>query len=150
MRQVRLLRLVPQTTPTAGGEFHINRRAYLFANAWALVIAISAVLTSAFYFVNPEALLGTALAHSVPAWTAFTWNICYGWGGLLMIYGLWKPSRPIDILGLSALAAGMLLNAIAILFVRGDQSIASAFVIIAFAIAACMRIALLSGWVNDS
>ena len=121
------------------------RKYSVYRNAWALWIGILSVFTGVYYLVDPEALLrSNALAETLKTW-AYAWNILYLIGGLGIVYGLLKPNRSIDVAGLAFFAGAVIINAVAVMTVRGPAG-ASGAVLFGFAIAAIMRLrAVLKG-----
>jgi hypothetical protein len=115
-------------------------RLFLYANAWALSLGLLAVITSISYFIDPDTLLkNNALGESLRNW-AYAWNVLYFFGGMGMVVGLVKRSRPIDMAGLIFMAGALIINAFAILAIRGGAAAASAPALIALALAALARV----------
>lgn len=118
----------------------LRLRLFLYANAWAFSLGLLAVVTSISYFLDPDTLLeNNALGESLRSW-AYAWNVLYFFGGLGMVVGLVKRHRPTDMAGLIFMAGALLINAFAILAIRGGAAAASAPALIALTLAALARV----------
>lgn len=109
-------------------------------NAWAILIGFLSVLQSTRYFIDPHSLeQQSSVGEALHGW-AIAWNIFYCFGGLGMLYGLLRPSRIVDIFGLCAMTAAVLINVLAILFVRPSATGAVLPTLIGVALTATLRI----------
>jgi hypothetical protein len=69
-------------------------------NAWGVLIGSLAVFACAVFFIDPESTLDrSSLSFQLGGW-ANVWNVLYGVGGLLMVYGIVRPDRAADVAGL--------------------------------------------------
>lgn len=115
----------------------------LYANAWAVAIATLAVISSSAYFIHPQLLVNSSnsVGETFGLW-AYAWNAFYLLGGIGMLVGLFKPSRAIDMMGLSFMAGALFINGIATFFARHGAA-AAAPSLFALAIAAVARLRIL-------
>lgn len=119
-------------------ERRVFTRGYLLGNAFELWIALAAILTALTYFYDPAALTDSSVgrvAHPI----AFTWNTGYLTAGVLITTGLWRPSPRLELAGLSLFSSAVLINAVAIVAVRGSAAIGVVFTYVGLAAASAMR-----------
>jgi hypothetical protein len=83
-------------------------------NAWGVLIGGLSVIACVVFFLNPEDTLNaTSVSQQLGPWDD-VWNIMYGVGGLLMVYGIVKPDRVADVIGLLLFAGATLVNMLAV------------------------------------
>jgi len=99
----------------------------LYANAWEMLIAAAAVISSVAFFINPGAVTSPALHATLRGWD-WAWYGLYLLGGLFIISGLLLHGRTVrirgriiagdgrvELAGLSFFGTALLVNVIAII-----------------------------------
>lgn len=120
------------------------RRSNASLNIFELWIGIAAILGSIFYFVSPESLLSAALAKQIGhEWLTFTWNGGYLLSGLMLVYGVLRPSPRIEIAGLWIVAATTAINGIAIAVTFGVRGASTVATYMTLAVASMIRARLI-------
>jgi hypothetical protein len=86
----------------------------IMLNAWGVLIGGLSVIACAVFFLNPDDTLNaTSVSQHLGPWDD-VWNVMYGVGGLLMVYGIVKPDRVADVIGLLLFAGAVLVNMLAV------------------------------------
>lgn len=101
--------------------FRPTRRARarrLVANAFEALVALLTIQTALVFLVSQDARAGSPLGQQIQGW-AVAWSLAYGVSGVLVLAGLWRFDAKIELAGLSVLAAGLAINALAAAVVLG-------------------------------
>jgi hypothetical protein len=108
-------------------------------NAWGVLIGSLAVFACVVFFIDPESTIDrSSLSFQLGGW-ANVWNILYGVGGLLMVYGIVRPDRAADVAGLFLFGGATLINFTSIALTLGPRSLIVAPHLIGFCLAALAR-----------
>lgn len=126
----------------------VSPRAFeLLSNAWGLCIGVLSVIGAVLFYLSPEAAGQSAVDRELGAMAA-AWNLGYGAGGVLIVYGLLARSRPADALGLSLLATTVAINAVVIVATYGPRSVTTVPTLLAVGLAAVARVLVVGAYVR--
>jgi hypothetical protein len=86
----------------------------IMLNAWGVLIGGLSVIACVVFFLNPDDTFNaTSVSRQLGPWDD-AWNVMYGVGGLFMVYGIVKPDRVADVIGLLLFAGATLVNMFAV------------------------------------
>lgn len=108
-------------------------------NVIELWVALAGVITGIVFFYSPAAIDKNALAQTVGHGLASVWNVGYFAAGLIIWFGLLKPSPRFEISGLCLLGGATSVNGIAILTVFGLRGAATSITYFTLTIAVWIR-----------
>lgn len=114
------------------------RLSYLKANAFELMFAVAAAVAGSSTLINPS-INGDQAIGAVLGFAGLIWAALYLIGGMLIVFGLIKPSVRCEVAGLILLALGILANAAAIVGERGWVGLTTAVFYVGWAVAAYIR-----------
>lgn len=115
-----------------------RRKPYLIANAFELVIAALAILSTVAYVVYPESASASAVGRALHPYDA-VWIFGYGIAGLGITVGLVRPSPRLELAGLVLMGAAMTINAVAVVSLRGSHAVLPLLSYLAVGIACYVR-----------
>lgn len=101
-----------------------TRRSYLERHSFELLIAVLSLITALSFGLDPDTLRQTAIGRELAGWD-YVWTTAYGFGGLLIILGLWLPRPRVEVVGLLMLCAAVAIYAIAVWQVAGSVGTAA-------------------------
>jgi len=108
-------------------------------NIFELWVGLAGVVSGVIFFYDPAAIDNNALAQTIGFGLAATWNIMYFISGLLIWYGLLRPSPRMEVTGLFILGSATAISGVAIISFFGMRGAATASTLFALAIAAVLR-----------
>jgi hypothetical protein len=108
-------------------------------NVFELWVGLAGVISGIVFFYSPASLDDNSVAHALGHSAAILWIIGYTIGGLLLWYGLIRPSPKWEVVGLWMLGTATAWNAIAIVEYFGLRAVASAATLVALTVAAWTR-----------
>lgn len=120
------------------GPAGFQRRAYLVANAWELVIAVAAIVAAVAFFLYPDSGTRTAVGQVLHPYD-IAWNLAYGTSGFFVVFGLVRPSPRVELAGLWLLGAAVTINAVAVVALAGGRAVFPLLTYIAIIIACFVR-----------
>jgi hypothetical protein len=124
-----------------------RRRSYsLHVNAWGWCIGLIAFFAMLQHFLYPGSLDNASVNDVLGPWDEI-WSVAYGVGGLCMFYGIWKPNRVADAVGLALFAGATFVNAISIWLLVGFQPQVIPY-LLGILVAATLRFRVITGRVK--
>lgn len=94
-------------------------------NVFELWVALAGVITGLVFFYSPASIDKGALAQTIGHAFAAVWNIGYFASGLVIWFGLLRPSPRLEVAGLYLLGSATSINGIAIITVFGLRGAAT-------------------------
>lgn len=111
-------------------------------NLFELWVGIAGIASGFVYFYAPASINGNSITITVGHSWAAIWNVIYFIAGLLICYGLIRPSPRWEIVGLYMLGSATAIQGVAIWFVFGLRGMATALTLITLTIASWIRATL--------
>lgn len=108
-------------------------------NVFEMWVALAAVISGIIFFYQPASIDGNALSLTVGHSLATVWNVMYFAAGLVIWFGLLRPSPKWEIIGLSLLGSATSISGVALWSVFGIHGAASAITLLALTVAAWLR-----------
>lgn len=108
-------------------------------NVFEMWVALAGVISGIIFFYAPASIDRNALSLIVGYWPSAVWNVAYFTAGLIIWWGLLKPSPKWEIVGLWLLGGATAVNAIAIGSVFGLRGAATALTLLALTVASWLR-----------
>lgn len=108
-------------------------------NIFEMWVALAGVVSVIVFFYDPASIDGNALSRIIGYDLSAACNIAYGLAGLVIWYGLLRPSPRWEIVGLFILGSTTSVNGLAILGIFGLHGAATATTILALTLAAWIR-----------
>lgn len=113
--------------------------AVIRANIFELWVGAAAFVSAVLFFIQPEALINSSVAHEIGDTLANVWNAFYLTGGVAVLIGLFQPSPRFEIAGLCIVGAAVCTNALAILSTFGMRGIGTSLTLLALAAGSWIR-----------
>lgn len=111
-------------------------------NIFEMWVALAGVVSLVVFFYDPASINRNALAQTIGHTFAAACIVAYGCAGLVIFYGLLKPSPRWEIVGLFILGSTTSVNGLAILSIFGLRGAATAVTLLALTVAAWLRASL--------
>lgn len=108
-------------------------------NVFELWVALAGVITGLVFFYAPASIDKGALAQTIGHALASVWSVSYFAAGLVIWFGLLRPSPRLEIAGLSLLGSATSVNGIAILSVFGLRGAATSITLFTLTFASWIR-----------
>lgn len=108
-------------------------------NIFELWVALAGVITGLVFFYAPSSIDKGSLAQTLGHTLAAVWSLSYFFSGLIIWYGLLRPSPRIEIAGLYLLGSATSVNAVAILTVFGLRGAATSITLFTLTFASWIR-----------
>lgn len=108
-------------------------------NLFEMWVALAGVISGLVFFYSPASIDHNSLSVIVGYWPSVVWNIAYFAAGLMIWYGLLRPSPRWETVGLFLLGGATAVNATAIGSVFGLRGAATATTLFALTFAAWLR-----------
>jgi hypothetical protein len=108
-------------------------------NVFELWVGLAGIAAGIVFFYSPASIDNNSVAHALGHTVAMIWIIGYTIGGVLLWYGLVRPSPKWEVVGLWMLGTATAWNGIAILEFFGMRGTASAATLLALTVASWIR-----------
>ena len=108
-------------------------------NLFELWVGLAGVISGIVFFYAPAAITHDALTHIIGHEWSVMWNVSYFLSGLMIWFGLLRPSPRLEIAGLFLLGGASSVNGIAISSVFGLRGTATAATLISLGVASWLR-----------
>lgn len=108
-------------------------------NVFELWVALAGVINGFVFFYSPASIDGGALSQTIGHTFATVWNVSYFAAGLLIWFGLLRPSPRWEVAGVYLLGSATSINAIAIFSVFGLRGASTSITLFTLTIAAWIR-----------
>jgi cytochrome c oxidase assembly factor CtaG len=108
-------------------------------NVFELWVALAGIITGLVFFYSPASIDKNALALTIGHTFAATWSISYFIAGLVIWYGLLRPSPRLEVAGLFVLGSATSVNGIAILSIFGLRGAATSVTLLTLTAASWIR-----------
>lgn len=120
------------------GAFAPYRRTYIFQNSIEFVMGIAVIVASITFFLDPDSLRRNSVGVTLHPFD-FAWNAIYGVSGLMILWGLWRPSLRFELGGLLFLVGALLVQITAIWSIAGYPGIAVLLSLLTFVVGFLIR-----------
>lgn len=108
-------------------------------NIFEMWVGMAGIITGIVFFYDPASINRNALAVVIGHTLSVIWNLSYFLSGLMVWYGLLRPSPRVEISGLFLLGASAGTNGIAIESIFGLRGTATAMTLISLCAASWVR-----------
>jgi cytochrome c oxidase assembly factor CtaG len=108
-------------------------------NVFELWVALAGVITGLVFFYAPSSIDKGSLAITIGHTLAALWSVSYFTSGLIIWFGLLRPSPRLEIAGLCLLGSATSINGIAILSVFGLRGAATSITLFTLTFASWIR-----------
>lgn len=116
-----------------------TRGAQARTHAFELWVGLAGFVSGVVFAYAPASLDGNALAHTIGYPLAAAYTVAYAAAGVMIWWGLLRPSPAWEVAGLILLGAGTAANGVAVLATFGMAGVATSLTLIALAAAAAAR-----------
>jgi hypothetical protein len=108
-------------------------------NVFELWVALAGIVTGLVFFYSPASIDQGALAQTIGHMLAGVWSVSYFLAGLIIWFGLLRPSPRFEIAGLYLLGSATSVNAIAIMSIFGVRGAATGITLFSLTLASWVR-----------
>jgi hypothetical protein len=108
-------------------------------NVFELWVALAGVITGLVFFASPASIDQGSLAQTIGRTLASVWSVSYFASGLIIWFGLLRPSPRFEIAGLYLLGSATSINGIAIVSVFGLRGAATSITLFTLTFASWIR-----------
>lgn len=108
-------------------------------NVFELWVALAGIVSGIYYFVDPNSLQRNSVANQIGNHWAEVWSWLYFCSGVMVAYGLLRPSPRVEVAGLSILGSTTAVNAVAITAVFGTRGVATIATLATLTVASWVR-----------
>lgn len=108
-------------------------------NLFELWVGLAGVISGLVFFYDPLSISNNALAHTITFPIAAAWSVSYFFSGLIIWYGLLRPSPRWEVAGLILLGSATAIEGVAIISYFGLRGAATASTLISLAVASWLR-----------
>lgn len=108
-------------------------------NIFELWVGLAGVISLILFIYDPLAQRNSSISHAIGHKWAVVWQVAYGIAGLMIWYGLLRPSPRWEIAALCVLGSATAINGVAILNLFGLRGITTAATLIALSGASWIR-----------
>lgn len=108
-------------------------------NVFEMWVALAGIITGVVFLYSPASIDNNAIAQTIGHNLAAVWSLAYFAAGLVIWYGLLKPSPRWEIIGLYLLGSATGVNGLAITSIFGLRGVATAATLLTLTIAAWLR-----------
>lgn len=108
-------------------------------NIFEMWVGLAGIISALVYLYDPTAINKNALAVTLGHELAAFYNIAYGIAGLVIWFGLLRPSPRWEIVGLYILGGTTAANGLSIVSVFGLRGVATSSTLLALTVAAWIR-----------
>lgn len=118
---------------------HTLRGRNALLNVFELWVALAGIVTGVVFFYSPASIDRNALAQTVGHNFSAAWSISYFLAGLIIWFGLLRPSPRLEVAGLWLLGSATAINGIAIFSVFGLRGAATSVTLLSLTVASWIR-----------
>lgn len=108
-------------------------------NVFELWVALAGIITGVVFYYSPSAAYKNALAQTVGHTATGVWSTAYFAAGLIIWFGLLRPSPRFEVAGLYLLGSATAINGIAIVTVFGLRGAATSITLFTLTFASWIR-----------
>jgi len=108
-------------------------------NVFELWVALAGIITGFVFFYQPSSIDHGSLAQTIGYTLAAVWSVSYFCSGVIIWFGLLRPSPRVEIAGLWLLGSATSVNGIAILSVFGLRGAATSVTLFTLTFASWIR-----------
>lgn len=119
-----------------------TRRSMFRSHGFEIAFAVTSVMIAVQFIADPDVRQQTAVG-ALGSSLAWEWTFFYLFGGLGMLYGLFRPDDRWEIIGLIFFSSASIVNAASLFQVRGTRAAYVALIFVAFIAGSISRILLL-------
>jgi cytochrome c oxidase assembly factor CtaG len=111
----------------------------MLLNIFEMWVALAGVISGLVFFYSPASIDNNALSQTIGHDFSAVWNVSYFVAGLIIWYGLLRPSPKWEVVGLYILGGATAINGLAICSIFGLRGVPTAATLIALAVASWLR-----------
>lgn len=108
-------------------------------NVFEMWVALAGIVTGLVFLSEPNSIRQNAITETIGYTLAAAWSLAYMVTGLIIWYGLLRPSPRWEVVGLFLLGSATSANGIAILSIFGLRGAGTAVTLLALTVAAWLR-----------
>lgn len=111
----------------------------IILNVFEMWVALAGVISGLVFLISPSSIDKNALAQTIGSNLSAIWTLSYFAAGLIIWYGLLRPSPRWEIAGLYLLGGATAINGLAISSIFGLRGVPTAATLLALTVASWLR-----------
>jgi hypothetical protein len=108
-------------------------------NIFEMWVALAGIISGLVFFISPSSIDKNAIAQTIGHDLSAAWNLSYFAAGLIIWWGLLRPSPRWEIAGLYLLGGATAINGLAISSIFGLRGVPTAATLLALTVASWLR-----------